>query len=370
MCIIKDDVISVRVDSRLGKEGIWRKHSNSLFFFLLIFLFVTSCTFIFDSFNVSFNRANFQHCRVFNFSFFSFPVRANTRLFRQCVYAGVFVRKRVTVQTMCASVDWLIRLFRNFFICFCSLTIIIIIMILFPFFEKKAIKPNERTLQFFFVCFPPFRYVDNIDFWFSYFFPLSPTLQMSRKKHNTTKKDKNKTYYITNDIGDIITSIPRHLTNKKREHKLYTSSHIRTKRNTLSINPYVIIKTTWSCLLHSTFWGVMDSLSFFFVANPQEENICWIKTVAAVAATWRWKIYFVCSRHRKRYLLLFSSHEKKKKKRENTIFSKCSNGDTGWPVKTMGNDSQLLYSAHCTSNWSARSEMACPNRMQWWSTFE
>lgn len=39
-----------------------------------------------------------------------------------------------------------------------------------------------------------------------------------------------------------------------------------------------------------------------------------------MAATWRWKIYFVCSRHGKRYLLLFSSHEKKKKKRKYNLF--------------------------------------------------
>lgn len=186
--------VSIHVWGRRGFEE--NTATLFFFFFFLIFLFVTSCTFIFDSFNVSFNRANFQHCRVFNFSFFSFPVRANTRLFRQCVYAGVFVRKRVTVQTMCASVDWLIRLFRNFFICFCSLTIIIIIMILFPIFRKK--KPSSQTNElcnFFLFVSPLSDMLTTLIFDSVIFFHC---LQHYRwVERNTTQQKKIKTKLIT-----------------------------------------------------------------------------------------------------------------------------------------------------------------------------
>lgn len=310
--------VSIHVWGRRGFE----ENTATLFFFfsfsyfclwlpVRLFLILSMCRLTGLTFNIAV-------CLTFPFSRFLFaPILA----FFVNVYTPVCLFENVWLCKLCVQVliDWFDYLGIFLFV-FALLLLLLLLWFCFHFSKKKPSSQTNELCNFFFVCFPPFRYVDNIDFWFSYFFPLSPTLQMSRKKHNTTKKDKNKTYYITNDIGDIITSIPRHLTNKKREHKLYTSSHIRTKRNTLSINPYVIIKTTWSCLLHSTFWGVMDSLSFFFVANPQEENIWWIKTVAAVAATWRWKIYFVCSRHRKRYLLLFSSHEKKKKKRKYNLF--------------------------------------------------
>lgn len=204
-------------------------------------------------------RANFHHCRTFNFSFsWFFPFVANTRLFRQCVYAGasVCVRKCATVK-LCEQVliDWVDYLGILFVF---ALLLLLLLYDFVSIFQKKN-KPSSQTNVAISFCFPTFQICWHfIDFdSIIIFFRCLQHYRWAEKN-----KDKNKTYYITNDIDDIITLIPRHLKNKKEKHKLYTSPRIRTKRNTLSINPYMIIKTTWSCLVHSTFLGVIDSLSF------------------------------------------------------------------------------------------------------------
>lgn len=190
MCIIKDDVISVRVDSRLGKEGIWRKHSNSLFFFFCfsyfclwlpvrLFLILSMCRLTGLTFNIAV-------CLTFPFSRFLFaPILA----FFVNVYTPVCLFENVWLCKLCVQVliDWFDYLGIFLFV-FALLLLLLLLWFCFPFFEKKSHQAKRTNFAIFFCLFPPFQICWQHWFLIQLFFSIVSNITDESKETQHNKK--------------------------------------------------------------------------------------------------------------------------------------------------------------------------------------